>query len=275
MQAVFVTGHPLTAFLALLAAGVALSRLLFRKHPLGRAAARIVFLIMLTCVLLRVDIVPYQPLQPTGVPIRDFVRAVLTIAWWLWAAWFLVGILHAFLLVQRRSCEARLAHDLPAGVIYLAALFAIAGYVFDLSIEGMLATSGAIAMILGLALQSTLGDVFSGIVLSFSRPYRPGDWINIDGGTEGRASRQSDDRHQGDALRRCHSGRLYSAEFPVRVFIPSSRCPRTDRGVNRHETSEDGIGARFRCGGCAERRATLAPGLSMGIPRTTIFDHGG
>src|SRR5262249_25577430 len=36
------------------------------------------------------------------------------------------------------------------------------------------------------ALQSTLSDVFSGIVLSFSRPYRPGDWISIDGGTDGR-----------------------------------------------------------------------------------------
>ncbi|MGH6937370.1 MAG: mechanosensitive ion channel family protein, partial [Methylocella sp.] len=34
-------------------------------------------------------------------------------------------------------------------------------------------------------LQSTLNDVFSGLVLSLSRPYRPGDWINIEGGTEG------------------------------------------------------------------------------------------
>jgi small-conductance mechanosensitive channel len=92
---------------------------------------------------------------------------------------------HAFLFVERRPHEGRLAQDLLAGVIYLAALFAIVDYVFDISIQGMLATSGVIAIILGLALQSTLGDVFSGIVLSFSRPYRPGDWINVDGG-EGR-----------------------------------------------------------------------------------------
>jgi CRP-like cAMP-binding protein len=50
----------------------------------------------------------------------------------------------------------------------------------------LLATSGVIAIILGLALQSTLGDVFSGIVLNFSRPYRPGDWVNIAGETSGR-----------------------------------------------------------------------------------------
>lgn len=179
-------GDPLVAFLALLAAGVAVSHLLFRHHPLGRAAVRIVSLILLTFVLLRADIVPYQPMQPSGALVPDVVHAVLKIAWWLWAAWFLVGILHAFLLVERRPHEGRLAQDLLAGVVYLAALFAIATYVFDLSIKGMLATSGVVAIILGLALQSSLGDLFSGVVLSFSRPYRPGDWVNIDGGTEGR-----------------------------------------------------------------------------------------
>jgi len=50
----------------------------------------------------------------------------------------------------------------------------------------LLATSGVLAIILGLALQSTLGDVFSGIVLSFSRPYRAGDWVSVEGGTDGR-----------------------------------------------------------------------------------------
>ena len=70
-------------------------------------------------------------------------------------------------------------------MIYLAA-FAIITYVFNLPIQGLLATSGVIAIILGLALQSTLSDVFSGIVLNFNRPYRPGDWISIEGGTDGR-----------------------------------------------------------------------------------------
>ncbi|MBV8568365.1 MAG: mechanosensitive ion channel family protein [Methylobacteriaceae bacterium] len=133
----------------------------------------------------RAGIVPYQPLQPTGAPVRDVVHAVLKIAWWLWAAWFVVGFLRVLFRVESRPHEGRLLHDLLAGVIYLTALLAIVRYVFDQPIEGMLATSGVIAIILGLALQSTLGDVFSGIVLSFSRPYRPGDWVNIEGATEG------------------------------------------------------------------------------------------
>src|SRR5207244_3545143 len=113
-------------------------------------------------------------------------HGVVKVSWWFWTAWFLVGFLRAFVIVEHRPREGKLLQDLLAELIYLAALFAIVSYVFDLPIRGLLATSGVIAIILGLALQSSLGDVFSGIVLSFSRPYRPGDWISIDGGTDGR-----------------------------------------------------------------------------------------
>ena len=160
--------------------------LLFRHYPLGRALVRVLFLGVLTVVLLRAGIVPYQPLVLTGAPLEDTAHAALKIAWWAWAAWFVVGALRVFVASESRPHEGKLVQDLLAGLIYLAAFFAIISYVFNLPIEGLLATSGAIAIIVGLALQSTLSDVFSGVVLNFSRPYRPGDWISIDGSTEGR-----------------------------------------------------------------------------------------
>src|SRR3984893_17363650 len=177
---------PLVIILGLFTVGGLATYLFFKRHPLGRAAVRVVFLLLLTIALLHADIVPYRPLALTGSPFRDAVHALLKIAWWLWTAWFFVGVLRAFIVFQRSPREAKLLQDLLAGVIYLAAVFAIITYVFDLPIQGLLATSGVVAIILGLALQSTLGDVFSGIVLSFSRPYRPGDWISIEGGTDGR-----------------------------------------------------------------------------------------
>lgn len=177
---------PLVIALVVLAIGALLTHLLFRKHPLGRAAARVIFLFSLTIVLVKASVVPYQPLKPSGVPFRDTVRRALEIAWWLWVAWFLVGVVRVVVVAQHRPREGKLIQDLLAGLIYLAALFAIIAYVFDLPIQGLLATSGVIAIILGLALQSTLSDVFSGIVLNFSRPYRPGDWISVEGGTDGR-----------------------------------------------------------------------------------------
>ncbi len=177
---------PLVVILGILALGGLLAHFLFKRHPLGRALVRVVFLLLLTIAFLRADIVPYRPLILTGVPFLDAVHAILKIAWWLWAAWLVVGMLRAVVVFQRSPREAKLIQDLLAGLVYLAAVFAIVAYVFDLPIQGLLATSGVVAIILGLALQSTLGDVFSGIVLSFSRPYRPGDWVNLEGGTDGR-----------------------------------------------------------------------------------------
>ena len=162
------------------------THLLLKNYPFARAIIRVITLILLTVVLVSAGIVPYKPLQLTGTPFLDAVHATLKVAWWLFAAWFVVGFLRALVIVEHRPREGKLIQDLLAGLIYLVAIFAIIAYVFDLPIQGLLATSGAVAIILGLALQSTLGDVFSGIVLSFSRPYRPGDWISLEGGTDGR-----------------------------------------------------------------------------------------
>ena len=178
-----VARRPLVLLLGIFVLGGAVTHFLFKKYPIGRAVVRVIFLILLTIALLYRDIVPYRPLELTETPFLDAVHVVLKIAWWLYAAWFLVGVLRAALGSPR---EAKFLQDLFAGLIYLAAVFAIVAYVFDLPVQGLLATSGAVAIILGLALQSTLGDVFSGIVLSFSRAYRPGDWISLEGGTDGR-----------------------------------------------------------------------------------------
>ena len=177
---------PLVVVFGLFAVGIIASRLFFRNYPLGLAILRVVLLILLTAGLLHAKIIPYEPLRSTGSPLLDLFHAVLKIAWWLWAAWFLVGLSHATFRFERHLHDGRLLQDLISGFIYVAATLAIITYVFDLPIKGLLATSGVIAIILGLALQSTLGDVFSGIVLNFSRPYSPGDWVNIGGETSGR-----------------------------------------------------------------------------------------
>ena len=113
-------------------------------------------------MLLHAGIVPYHPLVLSRAPLEDASHAALKIAWWALAAWFVVGVVRVFFATEHRPHEGKLVQDLLAGLIYLAAFFAIISYVFDLPIEGLLATSGAIAIIVGLALQSTLSDVFSG-----------------------------------------------------------------------------------------------------------------
>ena len=177
---------PLIGGSALIAFGALISRMLFKQKPIWRAVARVIFLVLLTLLLMRHGIVPYQPLQLSGAPYRDTITGILKIAWWLWAAWFLVALIRAVVIVEGRPRDGKLVQDILSALIYLTATFAIIAYVFDLPIQGLLATSGVIAIVLGLALQSSLNDVFSGLVLSLSHPYKAGDWIKIDGGTEGR-----------------------------------------------------------------------------------------
>src|SRR6266850_5342469 len=151
-----------------------------------RFLIRLLVFAVVTALMLAGGVVPYRPgLGGGGEPRRLFVGA-LEAFWWLGAAWLAVGFLRAFVVLERQPRESKLIQDLLAALIYLAAVLAIVAEVFDLPVRGLLATSGAVAIILGLALQSSLGDVFSGIVLSFSRPYRPGDWVNLEGGTDGR-----------------------------------------------------------------------------------------
>jgi len=145
-----------------------------------RFLTRLLVFAVVTALMLAGGVVPYRPgLGGGGEPRRLFVGA-LEAFWWLGAAWLAAGFLRAFVVLERQPRESKLIQDLLAALIYLAAVLAIVAEVFDLPVRGLLATSGAVAIILGLALQSSLGDVFSGIVLNIERPYRVGDWVILD-----------------------------------------------------------------------------------------------
>ncbi|MFL5286359.1 MAG: mechanosensitive ion channel domain-containing protein [Rhodopila sp.] len=92
----------------------------------------------------------------------------------------LVGAFRALVFFERQPTETRFLQDLFAAVAYTSAVLAIIAYVFGMPVSGLLAASGVIAIVLGLALQSTLGDLFSGFVLNLSKPYHVGDWITLD-----------------------------------------------------------------------------------------------
>jgi len=81
------------------------------------------------------------------------------------AAWIVVGDRGRFRHRTPPAARGRAAPRPFAGLVYLAAASAIIAYVFDLPIQGSLATSGAMAIVLGLALQSTLGDFWRSIKL--------------------------------------------------------------------------------------------------------------
>ena len=70
--------------------------------------------------------------------------------------------------------------------LYSIAFACIIAFVFDQALTSILATSGVVAMIVGLAIQVNISNVFSGIIINLEHSFRIGDWVNINNEVEGR-----------------------------------------------------------------------------------------
>jgi small-conductance mechanosensitive channel len=121
--------------------------------------------------------------SPTSLGI-GWIRA-LAVIWWLIGAKLVVSLTVLIRGRDPKSRETRLFSDLAAAVIYITAVLIILNSVLDLNVSGLLVTSGVIAIVLGLALQNTLADVFSGIAVSLEHPFQVGDRVLIGDNVEG------------------------------------------------------------------------------------------
>src|SRR6185295_14947369 len=51
----------------------------------------------------------------------------------------------------------------------------------DIDIGAIMTTSAILSVVVGLALQESLSNVFAGIMLTIDRPFKAGDWVEVDG----------------------------------------------------------------------------------------------
>jgi small-conductance mechanosensitive channel/CRP-like cAMP-binding protein len=170
----------------LLLATFVVPRLISRWSLWARALWRLSVLIGLTILVQRIlgsPIAPQFHAEQAGVQLWEHA---VEVGWWIVAAQSAIELIRLFIVFETRPRETRIISDLLAGVIYLVTLLAIVNFVFEVPIGGLLATSGVIAIVLGLALQSSLADVFSGIAVGIERPYSAGDLLWVEGGIEGR-----------------------------------------------------------------------------------------
>lgn len=113
-----------------------------------------------------------------------------------WLRWLLAGFLAAlgvlgvqalrffvidvmFLRAQGHRAPA-LVHAVVSMGLYFVLVLLIAGGIFHQSLTGALATSAAASVVLGLALQDTLGNFFAGIALQIEHPFKLEDVIRTD-----------------------------------------------------------------------------------------------
>jgi small-conductance mechanosensitive channel len=239
-----------TGVLALI--GAIVTRVLLRKYPAWRLLVQLVFFAALTALLLYYGIIPYE-VAPSDTPIVERVFVALAkIIWWINAAWLLTGFARVFLIFERRPREGRLIQDLVVGLIYLGAGLSVVAYVFSAPVGTLIATSGVFAIILGLALQSTLADVFSGIALNLSKVYEVGDWIVLSDGTEGKVVETN--------WRATH---LLNASNDL-VVLPNSSLAKAQLTNLSSPNRSHGVKLRIRV------EPTHAPSAAVGIMRTAL-----
>jgi small-conductance mechanosensitive channel/CRP-like cAMP-binding protein len=129
---------------------------------------------------------PLHPVYPPqDLPGRFWIQ-VLICCWWMLAARELVSSLALPTMLRRATVENKLLSNVIAGSVYICAGLAMLGLVFELPLQGVLATSGIIAIVLGLALQSTLADVFSGLSLNIAKPFKSETRFFSRAGAEGK-----------------------------------------------------------------------------------------
>jgi potassium efflux system protein len=122
-----------------------------------------------------------------------YIRIVILVydtLWWLVPA-RLVGLAaERFLWVPLEDHTERnipnVIRVFASVTIYSLAICGVIAFVFDQTLTSILASTGLLAMIIGLAVQANISNIFSGIVINMERPFNVGDWVQIGDLEEGR-----------------------------------------------------------------------------------------
>jgi small-conductance mechanosensitive channel len=78
----------------------------------------------------------------------------------------------------------RLLANMFTLIFSLALISWIATDIFSFHLAAVLATSAVFSLVLGLALQDTLGNLFAGVALQIDPPFIIGDWVDVQIGSE-------------------------------------------------------------------------------------------
>ena len=115
----------------------------------------------------------------------DIIAPIYEACWWLIGATLVSMAINRFIWNPlENSAERKVPSSIRAFTtvsVFLFGFFGIVAFVLHKELTSLLATSGLLAMIIGLAVQANIANIFSGIVLNLERPFNVGDIISIDG----------------------------------------------------------------------------------------------
>ncbi|MBF0193350.1 MAG: mechanosensitive ion channel [Magnetococcales bacterium] len=113
----------------------------------------------------------------------DSIVRVYDIIWWFMPPVLINVAVERFIWkpLERRTEQIvpNIIRKFVSVIFYLFAFLGVIAFVFGQALTSLLATGGLLTMIIGLAVQSNIANIFSGIVVNIERPFSVGDWIKI------------------------------------------------------------------------------------------------
>jgi len=215
------------AFLLILLLGLFVIRKfknLLQRHRLRRATYAGIFTIAFYVALWVVRFGLMK--DPTDILSATFHRTFVAIMLFVVVRYIDRLIILALLTHILGRPPSRFVHQV---IVAILSIFVIAGYcswAFGIELGSFVAGSAAISIILGLALQETLGNFFAGMVLQASTPFKAGDWIQLG----------SDPTVEGRVVEMTWRAVTLVTGSNNYIYIPNSQIAR-DRIINYHAPS--------------------------------------
>lgn len=81
---------------------------------------------------------------------------------------------------RRKRAVPKILRDIGIGVLYVVVALIFLSRDYNLNLAPILTFSGLFSIVIGMALQDTLGNLFSGLAINMEPPFSIGDWVIID-----------------------------------------------------------------------------------------------
>jgi len=150
---------------------------------------------VITCTffLLSLEVyILYEIAEQLDTKLFTIIVRVFDIVWWLSVAVLASMAMKRFVWTpieeNTRQPIPKIVRGLIVILLFIFAGMAIVAFVFDQKLTSLLATSGMVAMIVGLAVQVNIANVFSGIAINIERPFKIDDWVKIGDFKEGKVT---------------------------------------------------------------------------------------
>lgn len=158
-----------------LVVGIVVIRIVCRRPALRRLS------FALSLIALTASVALFRTLVPAEATLLDPYLRFLLLFSLAYGAFKVVEVLVIDLLPGRHGSRQAPAilRDVVAAVVGGLILVVLLRASFGVDVAALVATSAALSIVLGLALQETLSNLFAGLALMLERPFEAGDWIQM------------------------------------------------------------------------------------------------